>query len=117
MVDKEVQIRVLLYGDPFRFACDTLGVTNMFDHHYSDVFTVSREEVYAYTLIHGIPQSESTGKHSLTEGFHYYEEEGKWYTFFRERNYVFDEKVFVDEEVGKKYIVDTLLKLAGTGLY
>ncbi|WP_164215743.1 hypothetical protein [Virgibacillus sp. YIM 98842] len=89
----------------------------MLDHHYSEVFTVSKEEVYAYTLIHGIPQSESTSKQSLAEGFHYYKEEGKWYTFFRERNYVFDEKVFVDDESGKKYIVHTLLKLAGTGLY
>lgn len=117
MVDKETQIKVLLYGDPLRFACETLGVTHMLHHNYSDVFTISKEEVYAYTLIHGIPQSESTSKHSFVEGFHYYKEEEKWYTFFRERDYVFDEKTFTDDESGKKYIVHTLLKLTGTGLF
>lgn len=89
----------------------------MLHHNYSEVFTVSKEEVCAYALSHGISQSESTSKHSSAEGFHYYEEDGKWYTFYKERNYVFDEKVFVDDELGKKYIVHTLLKLAGTGLY
>jgi len=117
LVDKETQIKVLLYGDPLRFACETLGVNNMLHRNYSEVFTVSKEEVYVYALNHGIPQSESTSKHSLAEGFHYYKEDGKWYTFYRERNYVFDEKVFVDDELGEKYIVHTLLKLAGTGLY
>ena len=116
-MDKETQIKVLLYGDPLGSACETLGVNHMLHHNYSDVFTVSKEEVYEYTLIHGIPQSKSIGKHSMAEGFHYYKEKGKWYTFFRERNFVFDEKIFVDDELGKKYIVDTLLKLTGTGLY
>jgi len=117
LVDKETQIKILLYGDPLRFACETLGVSDMLHRNYSEVFTVSKEEVYAYTLIHGMPNRESTSKQSLAEGFHYYKEEGKWFTFFRERDYLFDEKVFVDDELGKKYIVETLLKLAGTGLY
>lgn len=38
-------------------------------------------------------------------------------TFFRERNIVYDEKIFEDDELGRKYIVHTLLQLAGTGLY
>lgn len=117
MVDKEIQIRVLLYGDPLCFACETLGVNNMLHHKYSEVFTVSKEEVFAYTASHDIPQSDSSSKHSLAEGFHYYKEEGKWYTFFRERNIVYNEKVFEDDELGRKYIVHTLLQLAGTGLY
>ncbi|WP_040226281.1 hypothetical protein [Bhargavaea cecembensis] len=117
MVDKETQIRVLLYGDALRFACETLGVDNMTKHRYSDVFTVTADEVCKYTLIHGIPRSERTGKHSLAEGFHYYDEAGKWVTFFRERGHVYSEKNFDDDELGKRYIVRTLLQLAGTGLY
>lgn len=117
LVEKETQIKILLYGDPLRFACETLGVKNMRHHKYSDVFTVSKEEVYEYTLIHGIPQRESSSKHSLAEGFHYYKEEGKWYTFFKERDYIYNEKNFDDDELGKRYIVYTLLQLAGTGLY
>ncbi|MHA6250388.1 hypothetical protein [Oceanobacillus sp. CAU 1775] len=117
MIDKETQIKVLLYGNPLGFACETLGVKNLLNHSYSEVFTVSKEEVYAYTLIHGIPESETTSKHSSAEGFHYYKEDGKWHTFFRERNYTFDELVFEDDEEGRKYIVYTLLKLTGTGLY
>lgn len=107
----------MLYGDPLGFACETLGVKNMIDQNYSEVFTVSEEEVYEYTLIHGIPQSESSSKDSLAEGFHYFKQEGKWYTFFRERGYTYHEKNFDDDELGRKYIVRTLLQLTGTGLY
>lgn len=117
LVDKETQIKILLYGDPLRFACETLGVNNMLHHNYSEVFTVSKEEVFAYTESHGIPQSASSNQYPLAEGFHYFKEEGKWYTFFRERNIVYDEKIFADDELGRKYIVHTLLQLAGTGLY
>lgn len=116
MIDKETQIKILLYGNPLDFACKTLGVRDMRTRKYSEVFTVSNEEVYEYTSIHGIPHSDSTSRDSLVEGFHYFEEEGKWYTFFRERGYTHDEKCF-DDELGKKYIVTTLLKLSGTGLY
>ena len=114
LVDKETQIKVLLDGDVLGFACKTLGVKDMKHNHYSEVFTVSKEEVYEYTLIHGIPQSKTPPK---SEGFHYYKKDGKWYTFFRERGFTFDEKTFADDEIGRKYIVLTLLQLAGTGLY
>lgn len=56
LIDKETQIKVLLYGNPLKFACETLGVENMMKHKYSNVFTVSKEEVYEYTSIHGIPK-------------------------------------------------------------
>lgn len=117
MVDKETQIKILLYGNPLDFACETLGVKNMRYHNYSSVFTVSKEEVYEYISINGIPQSDSTSRYSMEEGFKFFEEEGKWYTFFRERGYIYHEKSFDDYELGKKYIVLTLLQLAGTGLY
>ena len=83
LIDKETQIKILLYGNPLGFACETLGVKDMRNHKYSKVFTVSKEEVYEYTSIHGIPQSDSTSRYSLVEGFHYFEEDGKWHTFFR----------------------------------
>ena len=92
MVDKGTQIKILLYGNPLVFACETLGVKNMRNHKYSTVFTVSKEEVYEYTSIHGIPQSDSTSRYSLVEGFHYFEEEGKWYTFL-EREDTFPMKI------------------------
>lgn len=117
MVEKETQIKVLLYGDPLGFACETLGVDHLMRRKYSEVFTVSKEEVFSYTSIHGIPKSEAASKDSPAEGFHYYKEDGNWHTFFRERGAVFDEKVFADDEAGREYIVHTLLKLAGTGLY
>lgn len=117
MVDVETQIKILLYGKPFDFACETLGVSDMRNHKYADVFTVSEEEVYEYTTINGLPSSDSTSRGSMAEGFHFFEEEGKWYTFFRERGFIHDEKTFNDDELGKKYIVHTLLQLAGTGLY
>lgn len=117
LVDKETQIKILLYGNPLNFACETLGVKDMRYRKYSEVFTVSKEEVYEYTSIHGIPQSDSTSRYALVEGFHYFEEAGKWYTFFRERDYIHHEKNFDNDELGKKYIVTTLLQLSGTGLY
>ena len=117
LVDKETQIQILLYGKVLVFACETLGVKDMRIRNYSEVFTVSNEEVYEYISIHGLPQNKSTRKDSQGEGFHYYMEESKWCTFFRERGQIFDEKNFVDEELGKRYIVKTLLQLSGTGLY
>ncbi|MET3574127.1 hypothetical protein ACFFIY_01150 [Bhargavaea ullalensis] len=117
MVDKETQIKVLLYGDALRFACETLGVKDMTKHRYSDVFSVTEDEVFEYTKVHGIPHSEQTGKHSLAEGFHYFKEDDKWVTFFRERGLVFSEKSFDNDNLGKRYVVRTLLQLAGTGLY
>ena len=60
LVDKETQIKILLYGNPLDFACETSGVKNMRYHNYSTVFTVSKEEVYEYTSINAIPQSDST---------------------------------------------------------
>ena len=117
MVDKETQIKALLYGKSLAFACESLGVSNMRNHKYADVFTVSEEEVYEYTTINGLPPSDSTSRGSMAEGFHFFEEEGKWYTFFRERGSIYHEKNFNDDELGKKYIVHTLLQLAGTGLY
>lgn len=117
MVDKETQIQTLLGGRALAFVCETLGVKNMINHNYSEVFTVTEEEVFEYASNNGIPQSDSTSKYSKKEGFHYYEEEGKWHTFFRERGQIYDEKIFTEDEIGKKYIVSTLLKLAGTGLY
>lgn len=117
LIDKETQIKILLYGNPLAFACETLGVQNMRHHQYSSVFTASEEEVYEYISINGLPQSDSTSRDSKKDGFHYFEEEGKWYTFFRERGTIYLEKNFDDYEIGKKYIVHTLLKLSGTGLY
>lgn len=117
LVDKETQVQILLYGNALVFASETLGVKDMRTRKYSEVFTVSYEEVYEYISIHGLPQSESTSKDTLVEGFHYFKEEGKWYTFFKERGHISYEKNFDDEELGKRYIVTTLLQLKGTGLY
>lgn len=107
MVDKETQVQILLYGNELVFASETLGVKDMRTRKYSEVFTVSYEEVYEYISIHGLPQSESTSKDTLVEGFHY----------FKERGHISYEKNFDDEELGKRYIVTTLLQLKGTGLY
>ena len=117
VVNRDTQIKVLLYGNPLQFACETLGVPNMRNHSYADVFTVSRAEVLAYTTVHGIPEQSSTESYRLLDGFHYYEEHGTWYTFFRERGMTFDQKKFSDETIAKEYIVSMLLKLTMTGLY
>ncbi|OIN66373.1 hypothetical protein BLD48_11280 [Exiguobacterium sp. KRL4] len=117
MIDHKKQIEVLLYRNPLQFACETLGVPNMRNHSYADVFTVSRAEVLAYTAVNGIPEQSSTESNRLLDGFHYYEERGTWYTFFRERGMTFDQKNFSDETIAKEYIVSMLLKLTMTGLY
>ena len=117
LVDKETQIQVLLFGNALQFACETLGVKDMRIREYSEVFTVSMDEVYAYALKHGLPQSSSTRDDLLIEGFHYNEKDGIWYTFFRERGQILYEKNFDDEELGKRYIIKTLVQLSGTGLY
>lgn len=117
MIDKETQIKALLGGHAYELACKTLGVDNMKHRKYAEVFTATEAEVYEYTEKHGLPQSEATSKDSLQEGFHYYYEDGKWHCFFRERGMIFDEKTFEDSEQAKKYIVRTLIQLAGTGLY
>lgn len=117
--DKEKQIKVLLggRGRAYDYACQTLGVDNMMHHSYADVFTVSEADVYDYILKNGLPESEDTSKESLKEGFHYYKEDGRWRTFFRERNYIFDERSFDNDNDAKKYIAGRLIRLSGTGLY
>ncbi|WP_142826277.1 hypothetical protein [Planococcus soli] len=115
-VDKETQMQILLFGNPLQFACETLGVKDMRIREYAEVFTVSMEDVYDYALNHGLPQSDLM-RDPLIEGFHYYKKDGKWHTFFRERGQTFDEKKFDDEELGKRYIIKTLVQLSGTGLY
>lgn len=117
LVDKETQIQILLFGNALQFACETLGVKDMRIRKYSEVFTVSMDEVYAYALKHGLPQSGSARDDMLIEGFYYYKKDGKWHTFFRERGQILDEKNFDDEELGKKYIIKTLAQLSGTGIY
>lgn len=117
LVDIETQIHVLLYGNALQFACETLGVSDMRNSKYADVFTVSFDEVYQYTVVHGIPQRESSRLDSRVEGFHYGKENGSWTTFFTERGSIHTQKSFADDELGKRYIVKTLLQLSGTGLY
>ena len=117
--DKETQIKMLLggRGRAYDYACQALGVDNMMHHSYADVFTVSEADVYDYVLKNGLPESEDTSKESLKEGFHYYKEDGRWHTFFRERNYIFDERSFDTDNDAKKYIAGRLIRLSGTGLY
>lgn len=117
LIDKETQIKALLRGKVLQFTCETLGVSDMRNSNYADVFTVSFEEVYQYTVIHGIPQTISSDWDSLPEGFHYYKENGIWTTFFTERGSIHTKKTFDDDELGRRYIVKTLLQLSGTGLY
>ncbi|MCT4780578.1 MULTISPECIES: hypothetical protein [Exiguobacterium] len=115
MVDQDTQIKILLYGNPLQFACETLGVSDMRKNSYADVFTVTEADVFAYTEKHGFPDSPSIDR--LTDGFHYYEEQGVWYIFFRERGKTFDQQQFTDTRTAKAYIVSMLLKLTMTGLY
>ncbi|AIY05402.1 hypothetical protein Plano_1437 [Planococcus sp. PAMC 21323] len=89
LIDKETQIQILLRGNALQFACETLGVKDMRIREYAEVFTVSMDEVYAYAVKQGLPQSGSTR----------------------------DEKNFDGEELGKRYINKTLVQLSGTGLY
>ena len=72
MIDHDTQIRVLLYGNPYQFACDTLNVSDMRNHSYADVFTVMEADVLAYTEKYGFPDSPAIDQ--LTDGFYYYEE-------------------------------------------
>lgn len=112
-----LQIKILLSGDPYKFACKKLGVKDMKNNSYSKVFAVSKEEIYEYVSINGIPQEYSTSRYSMADGFHFFIEDGKWYTCFRERGNIYNYNVFDDFEIGRKYIVDTLLELSGTGLF
>lgn len=43
--------------------------------------------------------------HNYSKVFTVSKEEGIWYTFFRERGYIYLETNFTDYELGKKYIV------------
>lgn len=117
MDDKETQIKILLSGNPLKYASKKLGVKDMQDNNYSEIFTVSKKEIYEYVSINGIPQDYSTSRYSMTDGFHFFEEDGNWYTCFRERGFIYNDEVFNNYELGQKYIVNTLLKLSGTGLF
>ena len=120
IIDKETQIKVLLYGsfsDPYKIACCVLGVDSMRDSNMSDVFTVTFEEVYQYAKIHGIPKSDYKKDGPLSDGFYYYQQDGVWHTFFKERGKIFDKQEYLDDEAGKRAIVLTLLQLCCTGLY
>lgn len=58
-----------------KFVCEELGVKDMRNHNYSEVFDVTKEEVYQYVFQHGIPRNSSTSRCSL--GFHFFGEGGK----------------------------------------
>ncbi len=117
MTETEKQIVTLLSGNPLKFACEKLGVRDMSKHSYSQVFTVTRSEVYEYVRKYGIPQNYSNSRNSLTDGFKFFEEDGKWYCCFRERGICFDEKELDNYDTGLIYITDMLLRLSGTGIY
>lgn len=117
MIDKTTQIKVLLGGKAYDLACQTLGVDNMRDSKYSDVFTVTERQVHEYVFINGFPNGETPKEERGTEGFHFYEERGTWHTWYKERNIVSDKKTFEDSREAKRYIATMLLRMAGTGLY
>ena len=117
MIDKTTQIKALLGGSAYDFACQTLGVYNMRDSKYSDVFTVTERQVHEYVFINGFPNGETPKEERDTEGFHFYQERGTWHTWYKERNIVSDEIKFEDSRKAKRYIATTLLRMAGTGVY
>lgn len=117
MDSKEEQIKILLNGDPLRYACRALKVKDMRNHRYSEVFNVSRDEVIQYVKEKGLPFDYSHSRFSITDGFKFFEEEGKWYCCVRERGIVFDEKEFEDYDEGLAYITNMLLRMSGTGLF
>lgn len=84
MDSKEEQIITLLKGNPLQYACKILGVKEMDKEKYSKVFTVSKDEILEYVKKNGIPQDYSTSRYSLTEGFKFFQEDGKWYCCFKE---------------------------------
>jgi hypothetical protein len=73
--------------------------------------------VFMWVRKNGIPRNYSTSRNSMTDGVKFFEEDNKWYCFFRERGINFYEKEFSDYDEGLLYITDMLLKLSGTGLF
>lgn len=114
---KKEKIIALLKGEAYKFACNYLGVKDMTSKPYSQVFDVTREEVIEYVIENGLPYNYSNSRNSLTDGFHFYKEDEKWFTCMMERGFCFDEKVFNNHQEGLIYITDMLLKLSGTGLF
>lgn len=114
--NKIEQINVLLSGDPYEYACKQLNVKDMSSNQYSEVFTVSLNDVIQYVLENGFPPNDSNNR-SSDEGFHYYEDDGVWHTYFTERGMTFDERIIDDYDDGIAYIVEMLLRMKGTGLY
>lgn len=109
---KTAQIEALLNGQALDLALKTLGVTDMSDHRYDEVFTVTRRDIDAYVARHGIPRRAYNG----AEGFQCVEEEGTWCVYFAERGERVDEHRFATEAEAHRKLLDWLLNSTGAGL-
>ena len=118
MTEKEEQIRVLLAGNPLEYACKKLDVEDMREHRYSEVFTVTRQEVQEYVREHGLPVDISfSSLASPQDGLFFYESGGEWLVYFGERGKRFDSRTFDSYNEALPCVVDWLLKLSGAGMF
>lgn len=117
MDNKNQQINALLRVNALKFALETLGVTTMRNHKYSQVFTVTRAEIDAYVAEHGIPAGGyDPDPRSRTDGLHFFRKGDNWLLYFQERGTKQDLQTFTDEKEAQSALVDWLLKSNLTGI-
>ncbi|SHI67001.1 hypothetical protein [Desulfosporosinus lacus] len=117
MDPKEVQVKILLAGNPLKYACKQLGVSSMVYSNYSEVFDVSIEEVVHYVRQNGFPTGTFLTRNSYFDGIRFYEENGKWYFHYQERGKVTGKMEFDTFEEALEPITRIVLRMSGTGLY
>ena len=115
-VSKEVQIIALLTGGAFDLACEVLGVDSMMHHEYSEVFTVTRQDIDEYVAKYGVPPGGYNSTGSICEGINYYYDGECWHLIEMERYIHFYDRTFTNEAEAQKELVNLLLQRTGNGM-
>ena len=118
MATKEEQIEALLNCKALELACRELNVSHMARSSYTDVFTVTRQEIDEYIRINGIPKNRYCTRSDShpCEGIHLVGKKDSWHLYWLERGIVSGEEIFSDYQEAQKRLLDWILGMAGTGI-
>lgn len=114
----EEQIIAVLTGTARELATRVLGVPDMSNHSYAEVFTITRADVETYVAKKGLPEQvlkRLVTEDSVAEGLHLVRGTLHWRVYWCERGNRYDEMRFLKRRDAERYVVQQLLAFAGIG--
>lgn len=114
----ENQVKALLNHRAFAYTVRILGVDNMQNHDYSEVFTITRSEINAIIRQAGLLSRvlSEKGVVNNSEGMQFQKIEGNWYLYHKERGLCDEPQVFNNDDEAHNAVITMLLNSTGTGI-